>query len=151
MTETPAQIPFERRSQTDRRRQPTPMLSRYTFFGGRREGGRRSEEDRNIFVDRYGQGLFLASAFVLLLNLLDAFFTLFYLSYGGKELNPVAQFLLDVGPEAFLLAKTLGIGVCVAYLVLVSRFKGAKLGLAVVLSLYTALLGWHLFLFFRVF
>ncbi len=127
------------------------MLSRYTFVGGRREGGRRAGERENIFVDRFGQGLFIACALVLLLNLFDAFFTLFYLSYGGRELNPVAQFLLDLDPQVFLMAKTVGIGLCMAYLVIVSRFKGAKLGLSIVLGLYAALLGWHLYLFVKLF
>ncbi len=140
---------FDKRGGRDRRKAPTPMLSRFTFFGGRRSSGRREGESTNIFVDRFGQGLFLVATLVILLNVLDAFFTLLFLGNGGRELNPVAQFFLDMGPMAFLLVKTAGIGLCVAYLVLVNRFKGAKAGMGVVFVIYLLLLCWHIYLYGR--
>ncbi len=140
---------IEKRERGDRRKSPTPMLSRFTFFGGRRSHGRREGEDINIFVDRFGQSLFLVATLVILLNVLDAFFTLLFLGNGGRELNPIAQFFLDLGPLAFLLVKTAGIGICVAYLVLVNRFKGAKVGMGIVFVIYLALLGWHFYLYGR--
>ncbi len=139
----------EKRAGGDRRKKPTPMLSRFTFFGGRRAAGRREGESENIFVDRFGQTLFLVATLVILLNVLDAFFTLLFLGNGGRELNPIAQFFLDLGPVAFLLVKTAGIGLCVAYLVLVNRFKGAKIGMGVVFVIYLALLCWHFYLYGR--
>ena len=143
------QVEVEKREGRDRRKVPTPMLSRFTFFGGRRNSGRREGENTNIFVDRFGQGLFLVATLVILLNVLDAFFTLLFLGNGGRELNPIAQFFLDLGPIAFLLVKTAGIGFCVAYLVLVNRFKGAKVGMGVVFVIYLALLCWHFYLYGR--
>jgi hypothetical protein len=140
---------LEKRGGGDRRGVPTPMLSRFTFIGGRRSGGRREGESVNIFVDRFGQTLFFMATMVILLNVLDAFFTLLFLGNGGRELNPVAQFFLDQGPVAFLLVKTAGIGLCVAYLVLVNRFKGAKIGMGVVFVIYLALLCWHIYLYGR--
>jgi hypothetical protein len=58
----------------DRRRGPTPMLSWFTLFGGRRRHSRRGDES-SVFVDQHGQGLFLVVTSVVALNVIDAFFT----------------------------------------------------------------------------
>ncbi|PIE22097.1 MAG: hypothetical protein CSA62_14065 [Planctomycetota bacterium] len=141
------QLP-EQRSGLDRRRRATPMFSRYTFFGGRRRSARRSTEASG-FVDAYGQLLFLVMVLIVALNALDAYFTMLYLGLGGEELNPLAQLLIDIGPVAFIGAKTIGIGICVAFLTMVKNFKGAKLGIGIVLAVYLLLLAWHFFLWFR--
>lgn len=141
---------IERRRYADRRARATPMLSRYSFFGGHRSRGRRDGETHNIFVDVYGQGTFLLATAIILLNALDAFFTLLFLGLGGEELNPVAQVLLDLGPMAFLWAKTAGIGVLATYLVIVRRFRGVQWGFWSVLFIYLVLLGWHLTLYSRI-
>ena len=122
------------------------MFSRYTFFGGRRMGTRRDGDDREIFVDRYSNRLYVAVLGVVLLNLLDAWFTLLFLAHGGVELNPFVDRILACGPEAFILFKTLGIGICVAFLTVTKNFKAARIGLAVVLGGYSLLLAWHLLL-----
>ena len=134
----------------DRRRGPTPMFSRYTFFGGRRQNARREGEAVNRFYDKHGQGLFFLACAIILLNTLDAFFTLLFLGHGGEELNPVAAWFLELGPEVFLAVKTIGIGVCTAYLVMVCRFRGVIWGIVFVVAIYSALLVWHLVLYQRV-
>ena len=50
----------------DRRRRPTPALSRYTFRGGRRRGPRRAADPQSIYVDQIGWGLtcILATIFI---------------------------------------------------------------------------------------
>ncbi len=141
-----ALAPSERRDRSDRRRQPTPIFSRYAISGGRREGGRRVLEDVNTFVDRYGAKLFVMVIAVVLLNLADAYFTLLFLSYGGTELNPVVDQVLRHSVMLFVLLKTLGIGICVAFLTVASKFRVARVGLWTVLTGYTVLLGWHLWL-----
>jgi Domain of unknown function (DUF5658) len=135
----------ERRT-TDRRRRPTPMFSRYTWFGGRRQHVRRLEDDQEVFVDRYGSGLLLAVLGVVLLNLADAFFTLLFLAHGGQEMNPIVDQVLAYGPHVFILFKTLGIGVCAGFLTLTKNFRAARIGLWIVLIGYSLLLCWHLLL-----
>lgn len=135
----------------DRRLRPTPLLSRYTFFGGRRQlAGRRAFDDREAFVDVHGSRLFLVVVAIVALNFLDAFFTIFFLSHGGTELNPLVDAVLRVGTWPFIALKSLGIGVCVAVLTVAKNFRFAKLGLAVILGGYSVLLGWHLWLFAQV-
>lgn len=122
------------------------MFSRYALCGGRRERSRRANDPKEIFVDRYGTGMFLAIMGVILLNLLDAWFTLLFLSHGGRELNPLVDQVLQVSPHLFVLLKTLGIGICASFLVLTKNFRAARIGLTVVLVGYSLLLCWHLVL-----
>jgi Domain of unknown function (DUF5658) len=128
----------------DRRQRPTPMLCRETLFGGRRGNVRRRTERSGSFVDSHGPGLLSLCLLIVLLNVLDAWFTLLYLAHGGREMNPFVQHILDWSTLGFLAFKTMGIGVCVAYLVLTKNFLAARIGLAVVVAGYLALLGWHL-------
>lgn len=138
------------REMRDRRSQPTPFMSRYTWLGGRRRGGRRDGERRDVFVDVFSEHMFLVAILIVALNMLDAFFTLLLLSHGGEEANPIALWLLNVGPWAFILAKTLGIGACTILLVMIKNFRGARVGLGLVLAVYLLLLGWHFFLCIRI-
>ena len=130
----------------DRRNRPTPFMSRFTFVGGNRARGRRAGEDTAIFVDLYGQTLFLVGTLILLLNMLDAWFTIMLLGIGGEEVNPVANLMLNSGTGTFLFVKTAGIGVCTAVLIMIKNFRGAKLGLGIVVCAYSVLLVWHFYL-----
>lgn len=130
----------------DRRARPTPMLSRHTWVGGRRRAGRREGETACTFVDLHGPGLFLVALSVVALNMLDAWFTVLFLSHGGRELNPLVQKVLELGTPAFIAFKTLGIGTGVAFLALTKNFRAARIGMTAVLLGYVLLLGWHLFL-----
>lgn len=132
----------------DRRRRPTPMLSRYVFFGGRRREVRREGQREGAFVDIHGRPIMFMVIAIVLLNLLDAGFTLLFLSHGGQELNPFVQVVLDFSghPWPFVLLKTVGIGLACAFLVMTKNFRPAQMGLWAVLIGYTVLLGWHIYL-----
>jgi hypothetical protein len=147
-TETdPADLAEEnRRTFSDRRSCPTPMFSRFVLRGGRRRKVRREEERDGAFVDIHGAGVLLVVLSIVALNLLDAFFTLLFLSHGGTELNPAVQWVLDSTwhPWPFLLMKTVGIGIACAFLMMAKHFRSARVGMAFVLVGYTVLLGWHL-------
>jgi len=137
-----------RRGGTDRRARPTPMWSRHAIFGGRRRTVRRAEEREGSFVDVHGHRLFLLVSAIVALNLLDAWFTLLFLSHGGRELNPFVQVVLDLDghPWPFLWFKTFGIGLACAFLALTKNFRPARIGLWFVFGGYSLLLGWHLYL-----
>jgi len=124
------------------------MFSRYTFWGGRRRGGRRLGETEDVFVDRYGLRLMVIVMAIILLNLADAWFTLYFLSHGGQELNPIVQGILDLSihPWPFLIFKTIGIGFACAFLALTKNFRCARWGMCVVFGGYLLLLLWHLYL-----
>lgn len=137
------------RARRDRRKQPTPMFSRYAFFGGRRAAHRRGAEQGQGFVDVHGHGLFAVVTGLAALNILDAFFTILFLSYGGEELNPIVQLSLDMGMWSFIALKSVGIGICAVFLVVTKNYLVSRIGLAFVFVGYTALLGWHAYLYTR--
>jgi uncharacterized protein DUF5658 len=120
------------------------MFSRYTFLGGRRRGGRRQGEDRGIYVDRYGGAIFLLFVAILLLNVLDAYFTLLYIQMGGKEANPIAQAFLDMGEMPFILVKSAAIGFCLIVLVIHKTFFSVPRVLVAICIFYGLLLVYHL-------
>ena len=131
------------RRQTDRRRRPTPWLSRWTLVG-RRRGGRREGEKQGLYVDRYGPWEWTAVAALLVLCIADLLLTLDVLRKGGSEANPLMQWALDQGVPVFVGLK-LGLTLLGALVLLVRvRFRGIRVALAVLLALYVALIGYHL-------
>ncbi|MEW6071439.1 MAG: DUF5658 family protein [Planctomycetota bacterium] len=131
----------------DRRRQPTPRLSRHSWHGGRRGRIRRADEREGSFVDLYGRGICAAVLWVAMMNVGDSFFTLVHLQAGGVELNPVAIALLGAGRTGFVLAKSLLIGLALAVLAVHKNFFLARVGLWTAAGMYTLLLAYHLTLF----
>lgn len=127
----------------DRRDRPTPMFSRYAWCGGRRVGPRRLDETEGSYVDIYGPGLFLTVTVIAMLNFLDAFFTVLYLSFGGRELNPIVQHSLDMGMPWFIALKSVGIGLCLVFLTMTKNTQFSRFGLAVIFTGYLALICWH--------
>lgn len=127
----------------DRRRNPTPRVSRYTFFGGRRRGSRREGEEVNSFVDSYSLRMWCLLIWVTLMNSGDSFFTLLHLQQGGIELNPVAGAMLETGRVGFVGLKSFLITVPLIVLCLHKNFALARVGLWIAAGTYTVLLGYH--------
>ena len=130
----------------DRRNRPTPMISRYTFFGGRRTRGRRDGEAENAYVDVYSPLLVGLLLFFFALTVIDSVSTLVYLGKGGRELNPVAQWMIDQSSMFFVLAKGILSGLCLLFVMLHKNFKPARVALGVGFAFYFALGAWHLVL-----
>ncbi len=126
------------------------MLSRYVFGAGRRRDFRRGGESHASFVDTHGAGLFAVITAIAMLNILDALFTVLFLSCGGREVNPVVQFTLDSGLWVFVVFKSLGIGACLLVLTLTKNFRFSRFGLGVIFFGYLTLLGWHAFLYTQI-
>lgn len=146
-TPAPAGAPGSMPRGEDRRSEPTPRLSRYSFSGGRRGSVRRAGEREGSFVDRYGIGLLCAVAWVALMNVADSFFTLVHLQAGGIEINPVAQELLATGRLSFVLWKSTLISLALIVLCMHKNFTLARLGLWLAAGAYTLLVVYHLVLF----
>ena len=142
---TTAGAGVDRRS-SDRRRRPTPLLSRYTFFGGRREGDRRRGNWPNLYVDRYETWLAGALVGIAALCAFDAVFTLLYIQKGGAEANPVMAEVIEGGPRPFLLVKCLITNLVLAILCLHKNFRFVKAVIGALLGAYGALLVYHLWL-----
>lgn len=128
----------------DRRARPTPMLSRYTLFGRRRRG-RREGETENVYVDRPGPYVITAFFAITALSLLDATCTLYELSRGGTEANPIMRAALELGNHGFVFLKTILTVVGAAFLCLHKNWKLGRVSLWVAICGYTALTAWHLY------
>ena len=133
----------------DRRKRPTPMLSRYTFTGGRRRSGSREGEKENAYVDVYSTKLVGLLLVFFLLTVIDSVSTLVYLGKGGQELNPIAQWMIDQGSTVFVVVKGVLSGVCLLFVMLHKNFKPARTALAIGFSFYFLLGAYHLVLQIR--
>jgi hypothetical protein len=122
------------------------MLSRYSFLGGRRSQGRRSGETENVYVDVYSTRLVGLLLFFFALTVIDSVSTLFYLGKGGRELNPIAQWMIDRGPVTFVLAKGIVSGLCLAFVMLHKNYRAARVALGLGFAFYFLLGAYHLVL-----
>lgn len=134
----------------DRRTRPTPMISRFTLFGGRRAGDRRDERAVGAaaatYVDRYEPWLAAALVAIGALCALDAVFTLIYLQKGGTEANPLMDHLIGWGPQPFVIVKCGITNLGLMVLCLHKNFRHVKKVIGGLLFLYSALLVYHLYL-----
>ena len=111
----------------DRRDHPTSPW-RSWLAPHRRASGRR-DSDQASYVDRYSRRDIWLVMSIFLLNIGDAFFTMRWLSRGGREANPVMDFFLDIGPGAFLAQKCLVVGFWLLILLVHKNFRFARNGL----------------------
>lgn len=143
----PTQAELGRRQNGDRRLTPTPRISEYSLFGGRRRRVQRQAEVEGSFIDMYSTTMLVWVMWVSLMNLGDSFFTLIHLQAGGIEVNPVADALLRTGRFGFVLAKGTLIGGALLVLTLHKNFWLARTGLWISTAAYTVLVIYHLTLF----
>ena len=68
---------------------------------------REEERQRPYEIDRHSLDTLAAILLIVLLSILDAFFTLDLVSHGAVELNPVMAYYLDHGPLVFFGVKYL--------------------------------------------
>jgi hypothetical protein len=115
-----------RRNLTDRRKEATSALSRYTLRGRRGAFRRRSDRQQGGYVDRYKAGLFFTLILIVGLNIFDSVFTMMILDSGGEEVNPVVFSVIGVYGYKFWIWKFLITSFCLIMLCLHSQFKRYK-------------------------
>ena len=114
---------LNRRMFKERRKQPTPALSRFTFWGRRRTFRRKEDQQRGGYVDRYDSGLLFILTMVVGLNILDAWFTMMILENGGWEVNPVVRSVIELYGDRFWVWKYAIVSVPLVVLCLHSKFR----------------------------
>jgi hypothetical protein len=128
----------------DRRKRPTPILSRYTL-NGRRQGFIGAPGlPKEGYVDRYGPEVLFALVLLSGLNCLDSFLTMKILALGGRELNPVMDFLIGLTGEKFWLWKFFAVSLCSVFLCLHVHFKRVKWVIAFICLLYLIVITYQL-------
>jgi hypothetical protein len=114
---------WDRRIREDRRKQPTPGLSRFTIDGRRRSFRRREERRRGGYVDRYGSGLLFLIVLIVGFNVLDAWLTMTILENGGWETNPVVSSVIQLYGHKFWIWKFAVVSIPLVLLCLHSKFR----------------------------
>jgi hypothetical protein len=77
------------------RRNQTIQSVLYGAMNPRRRDNRRTEDDQVYIVDLHDKGLVFLGLTIVLMSVMDAFFTLNILALGGEELNLLMKALLD--------------------------------------------------------
>ncbi len=133
----------DRRDGSDRRRRPTPIISRYTFLGRRRHNRRSSSPQFNYYVDLYDTRLLVVLLLIVLLSLADSVLTYRYVSMGGHEANPVMKILLEVGDKAFFSYKFVMTAMGIFVLCLHKNFTFVRSMITLILILYVLIMFDH--------
>ena len=146
---TELSISGDMRESPDRRRGPTPIISRYTLWGGRRRKARREGDKKDhIFVDLYSTRLLIAILFLLTMSCLDAFLTLELINKGiVYEANPVMAFLLDKGAFEFSLVKFVITSLSLIVICLLKNVKITRICLPVIIKIYMIVIIYELYLY----
>ena len=137
---------FEKRNPNDRRRQPTPGLSRYTLFGRRKGFRRKIDELKGGYVDHYSSRLFFFLVLIVGLNVLDALLTLMILDLEGWELNPIVRSVIDLYGERYWVWKFAIVSVSLVLLCLHSGFRRVKTLVVCIGFVYLAVIFYQIFL-----
>jgi hypothetical protein len=139
---------FEKRSLSDRRKQPTLMLSWHTFWGRRFHFRRKSDQQKAGYVDRYSSGLLFFLILVMALNILDVLFTLMIIDHKGWEVNPIVGSVMDLHGDRFWIWKFLITSAGLVLLCLHSKFRLARTAIVAVGSIYVLLILYQVFVLF---
>ena len=137
---------MDKRTFQDRRKKPTPILSRYTLSGRRCYFRRREDQQRCGYVDRYGPQLLIGLLLIAGLNVLDALFTITILENGGLEINPLIRWAIDsYGDKAWTL-KFAVVSSGVVLMCLHSHFRMTRVSIIIAAILYGGIVMYQLLL-----
>ena len=93
----------ERRATCGERRSNQRKAALHSFYRNRRKQLRRDDDSLiGVYVDAHEPRLFYLAMSLMMLSVLDAFFTTLLIENGSEELNPVLAYLLDINLYTFL-------------------------------------------------
>ena len=121
-----AWVPERRVANRDRRRKLMFSL----FYGGlrpRRRTGRRASDHYRPIIDWHGPGLLTSAVLVLVLCVIDAFLTLWLMTDGAIEANPLMAPLVGGDGRAFAISKLALTGCGVLTMVAMANFRVFRL------------------------
>ncbi len=138
-----------KRDSVDRRRVPTPIISRFTFYGGQRKAARRDgDKSGHVYVDLYSTRLLIAVMSLLILSCLDAFLTLELIAKGSVvEANPVMAYVMNYGTTPFTVIKFTITAFSLIVLCLFKNVKITRVCLPCAIKMYMVVVAYELYLF----
>jgi hypothetical protein len=99
-----------------------------------------------LYVDRYESHLLVPLLLIIAFSVLDAYFTIFHVQEGAREINPLMNLLIGYGDIHFVTMKYIVTALGVAMLCILKNLFMARLGLLFILSIYLVVLAHHIFL-----
>jgi len=137
------------RTIVDRRAAATKPISRYSIFGRRRHNV-GSPESRNYYVDwvdgHFRTLIVSIAAFIMI----DTFCTLYIVSQGGSEANPVMDWVLQKGMGWFIGTKVTAAILGVFLLAIHRHFLLAKVSGGIIVVAYGMVVFYHLHLLLKI-
>ena len=141
-----AQFEKDRRTGGDRRQKPTKPSSRYILLGRRRSIRRKADRKTHIYIDLYGHYLLLLLLLIILLSVFDAYFTIFHVEKGAREINPFMNFLMGYGNIYFFTIKYALTALGLILLCIYQTLPIARTIIVCVLLFYLTVCANHVFL-----
>ena len=138
---------FDIRTLKDRRKQPTPAISRFTLRGRRKTLRRKEDQKKGGYVDRYPTGLLILLTMVVGLTALDALFTMMILDDGGWEINPVVRSVIQLYGDRFWVWKFDIVSFPLTLLCVHSKFKLVTPSLLGAVVIYIIIILYQFFLY----
>jgi len=135
---------MENRSTQDRRKKPTPILSRYTLTGRRSAFRRKEDQLKAGYVDRYSERLLICIVLIVGLNILDTIFTIVILASGGLELNPIVRWAIDSYGDIAWVIKFAVVSCGALVLCLHCHFRMAQVSIMVIAILFSGVVMYQL-------
>jgi len=103
-------------------------------------------DGKSRFVDIYSSRLaFMLLAFFFF-TVVDSVSTLVYLDKGGREINPIARWMIEQGDDFFILTKGVVSGVCILFVMVHKNFKYSRVAIIFGFLFYLALTVYHIIL-----
>lgn len=115
-------MPVDSRSDVDRRRFTWRTVI-YGFVRSRRHNARRASDLEPVFIDWHHPWLFFLATGIMLMNAVDAFFTIELVERGAYEANPLMAVMMDAGTATFAATKMLLTGSGILALVFLARSR----------------------------
>jgi hypothetical protein len=98
------------------------------------------------YVDVYSLRLVILLLIFFFFTVVDSVSTLIYLDKGGREINPIAQWMIDQGDAFFILAKGVISGVCILFVMVHKNFRYSRIALFIGFFVYLVLVIYHIIL-----
>ena len=115
-------LEYKQRCRFDRRKARVSIFSRHWLTGRRKAVRREPDRQKSYQIDTYGPKTLAAILIIITLSILDALFTLFLISHGATEVNPIMAYFLDMGPSVFIAAKYVLTAVCLILILAIRNF-----------------------------
>ena len=135
------------RTVKDRRKKPTPAITRYALWGRRKTFRRKEERERGGYVDRYHPGLLILLTLGIGLTVLDALFTMMILDDGGWEINPVVRSAIHVYGDRFWIWKFVLVSIPLPLLCIHSKFRWVMPALLGITSISVLVILYQIYLY----